>query len=91
MNPKNAAYSSGTFLLHVCFNKDVMQKFYQKHEIYTISEGQGINGPGYNIPYNNTPENSIMVYLGDLDGLPIEELHYFQAYNIFSLNSFSSE
>ena len=34
------------------------------------------------LPYNNTPENSIMVYLGDLDGLPLEELHYFQAYNI---------
>lgn len=82
MNPKNAAYSSGTFLLPVCFNKDILQKFYQKPEIYTISEGQGINGPGYNIPYNNTPENSIMVYLGDLDGLPIEELYYFQAYNI---------
>ncbi len=82
MNPKNAAYSSGTFLLPVCFNKDILQKFYQKPEIYTISEGQGINGPGYYIPYNNTPENSIMVYLGDLDGLPPEELHYFRAHNI---------
>ncbi len=82
MNPKNAAYSSSTFLLPVCFNKDILQKFYQKPEIYTISEGQSINGPGYNISYNNTPENSIMVYLGDLNGLPIEELHYFQAYNI---------
>ncbi|MBA7662956.1 hypothetical protein ES703_70989 [subsurface metagenome] len=82
MNPKNAAYSSGTFLLPVCFNKDILQKFYQKPEIYTISEGQSIKGPGYHLPYNNTPENSIMVYLGDLDGLPLEELHYFQAYNI---------
>jgi len=81
MNPKNAA-SSSIFLLPVCFNKDVLQKFYQKPEIYTISEGQIIRGPGYHLPYNNTPENSIMVYLGDLDGLPLEELHYFQAYNI---------
>jgi len=82
MNPKNAAYSSSTFLLPVCFNKNVLQKFYQKPEIYTISEGQSINGPGYYLSYNNTPENSIMVYLGDLDGLPLEELHYFRAYNI---------
>ncbi len=81
MNPKNAA-SSSIFLLPVCFKKDVLQKFYQKPEIYTISEGQSIKGPGYHLPYNNTPENSIMVYLGDLDGLPLEELHYFQAYNI---------
>ena len=82
MNPKNAAYSSSTFLLYVCFKKDILQKFYQKPEIYTISEGQIIKGPGYYLPYNNTPENSIMVYLGDLNGLPLEELHYFRGYNI---------
>ncbi len=82
MNPKDTAHIKGTFLLHVCFNKEVLQKFYQKPEIYTISEGSGIKGPRYNIPYNNTPENSIMVYLGDLNGLPLEELLYFRGYNI---------
>ena len=82
INPKDTARTRDTFLLHVCFKKDILQKFYQKPEIYTISEGQMIKGPGYYLPYNNTPESSIMVYLGDLNGLPFEELHYFRGYNI---------
>ena len=82
MNPKNTNHTKGTFLLHVCFNKGVLKKFYEKPEIYTISEGQSIKGPEYILPYNNTPENSIMVYLGDLNGLPLEELYYFRTYNI---------
>ncbi len=83
MNPKNANRKDGTFFFHVCFKKDVLQKFYQKPEIYTISEGLNIKGSGYFLPYNNTAENSIMVYLGDLNGLPFEELLYFRSYNIF--------
>ena len=82
MNPKNTDHAESTFLLHVCFTKDILQKFYQKPEIYTISEGISIDGPGYILPYNNTPENSIMVYLGDLNGLPSEELFYLRGYNI---------
>ena len=82
MNPQETEHSEGTFLLPVCFNKEILQKFYQKPEIYTVSEGSSINGPRYNLPYNNTPENSIMVYLGDLKGLPLEELLYFRGYNI---------
>ena len=82
MNPRDATYSSGTFLLNVCFRQEVLQKFYQKRELYTVSEGIGIKGPGYNLSYNKAPENSIMVYLGDLNRLHVEELHHFKAYNI---------
>ena len=82
LNPIDAAYSSRTFLLNVCFRQEVLQKFYQKYELYTVSEGIGIKGPGYNLSYNNAPEDTIMVYLGDLNGLPVEELHHFRGYNI---------
>ncbi len=82
MNPKEANHSNQTFLQFVCFKKTIMQKFYQRTEVYSVTEGSHITGPGFYLPYNNTSEDSIMVYLGDLANLPSEELQYFKSYNI---------
>ena len=82
MNPKEANHSDFTFLQSVCFKKTIMLKFYQRTELYSVTEGSHIVGPGFHLPYNNTSEDSIMIYLGDLTYLPLEELQYFKSYNI---------
>ncbi len=82
MNLKDASYIKQAFLQFVCFKKTIMQKFYQRTELYSVEEGSHIRGPRYFLSYNNTPEDSIMVYLGDLAKLPPRELQYFKSYNI---------
>ena len=82
MNPKEATHSNHYFLSPVCFKKSVMQKFYQRAEIYHIREGIHIEGPSFHLPYNTTSQDSIMIYLGDLRYLPIEELQYLKSFNI---------
>ena len=82
MSLKGVNHSNKKFLQFVCFKKTIMEKFYQKSEVYSVIEGSHIIGPGFHLPYNTASEESIMVYLGDLTGLPSEELQYFKSYNI---------
>ncbi|MBD3211671.1 MAG: hypothetical protein GF311_03610 [Candidatus Lokiarchaeota archaeon] len=81
-NPRNIDHSNELFFKPVCFSKEIMQKFYQKPDLYSVLEGIYIKGPGYHLSYNDTGDDSIMVYLGDLSGLPNDELQYFKSYNI---------
>lgn len=60
-----------------------MQKFYNRPEIYEVVKGRGIKKGTEVIPYNTTQDGSaIMIYLGDLEILPSEELHYLKSFNI---------
>ncbi|MFY8251981.1 hypothetical protein [Clostridium perfringens] len=83
------------FLTPVFFNIEVLLK-YMYHPIYSVDLGADTYGQIYKdnehmISFGINENNKIIMWLGDINNLPIEEQYYLRSENIQSDHSVSSE
>ena len=73
------------YLTPVFFSRDVLRKYYDQPELYTISDGYLSCQSLWGIELDNHYIDRISVYLGDLGrDLPASEQKHWKAYNILS-------
>src|SRR3989344_4048779 len=77
------------FLTPVFFKKEVLDKYYNKPSEFSVSDGYLSRGIKWGIYIDNNAKDCVIVYLGDLEGLPHEEQQHWKLYNIINGNSSS--
>jgi hypothetical protein len=71
------------YLTPVHFRCEVLQKYYDKTELYTISDGNLSCASLWGLRLDNSAEDSVVVFLGDLGrDLPRQERDYWRSFNI---------
>ncbi|WP_163513571.1 hypothetical protein [Fodinicola acaciae] len=71
------------YLTPVHFRKDVLQKYYEQPELYTVEDGLLRCAGLWHVEIDNSAEESVVVFLGDLGrDLPKVERDYWRSYNI---------
>ena len=71
------------YLTPVFFNREVLQKYYSKPELYEIRDGRLDCKSLWGIEIDNHHKNCVSVYLGDLGrDLPESERSYWKSFNI---------
>ncbi len=77
---KNAG--NPNYLASIFFKKEVLDKYYGNHEKYSVSDGY-LNCSGlWGLRMDNSHNDIVMVFLGDLGQLSYEEQKYWKIYNI---------
>ncbi len=84
------------FLTPVFFNKNVLIKFYNwpEYNISFASKTYGTIEKGnreYMVSFGINKSNKVVMWLGDISGLPDEEQHYLRSENIMSDHDIGSE
>lgn len=79
------------FLTPVWFKREVLRKYYDHPEKYSVEDGYLRCGSLWGLQMDNNLPNHIMVYLGDLGGLSFEEQLYWKSFNITRASGQSSE
>jgi hypothetical protein len=71
------------YLTPVHFRREVLQKYYENPELYTVSDGYLECGSLWRLQIDNSAEDSVVVFLGDLGrDLPKQERDYWRSFNI---------
>lgn len=66
----------------IAFKKEVLKKYYDQPEKYTIQDGKLICGSLWSLPIDNDHKDFISVYLGDIgEKLPESERMHWREYN----------
>ena len=79
------------YLTPVFFKREVLQKYYNKPELYTIKDGYLSCKNLWGIEIDNHYKKCISVYLGDLGrDLPESELSYWKSFNVIGEDNLSS-
>lgn len=82
--------SAPMYLTPVFFNREVLQKYYNKPELYKISDGQLSCQSLWGMEIDNHHDDTICAFLGDLGrDLPEAEQRHWKNYNILSDESLS--
>ena len=72
---------SPNYLTPISFRKDVLKKYYDKPNQYSVGDGY-LSCEGFWSMEIDIMDNRISVFLGDLSKLPYEEQKYWRSYNI---------
>ncbi|MFR0639503.1 hypothetical protein RF641_16270 [Arthrobacter sp. LS16] len=79
------------YLTPVFFRRDVLLKYYNHAELYTVSSGSVSCGTRWNLRMDNDHEEYVAVFLGDLGrDLPDTERQYWKGFNIAPRGPMSS-
>jgi hypothetical protein len=71
------------YLTPVAFRREVLQKYYEKPELYTVTDGYLSCASLWGIHIDNSAEDAVIVFLGDLGrDLPRQERDYWRSFNI---------
>lgn len=71
------------YLTPVHFRREVLQKYYDKPELYTVEDGYLRCVGLWGVQIDNSAEGSVVVFLGDLGrDLPKQERDYWRSFNI---------
>jgi len=71
------------YLTPVHFRREVLRKYYDKPELYTVSDGQLSCASLWGIQIDNSAEENVIVFLGDLGrDLPRQERDYWRSFNV---------
>jgi hypothetical protein len=71
------------YLTPVHFRREVLRKYYDKPELYTVSDGRLSCASLWGIQIDNSAQDSVVVFLGDLGrDLPRQERDYWRSFNI---------
>lgn len=71
------------YLTPIAFKKEVLKKYYDQPEKYTIQDGELTCGYLWSLPIDNDHEDFISAYLGDIgEKLPESERMHWREYNI---------
>ncbi|MFD5683481.1 hypothetical protein [Streptomyces bacillaris] len=88
-NPDNLANYFGAnpkapnYLTPVYFRREVLQKYYDNSEIYTVSDGYLHCASLWGVRIDNSAKDCVVVFLGDLGrDLPTGERDYWRSFNI---------
>lgn len=87
-NPKNLANDFGAncnnprFLTHVHFKKQVLDKYYDEPERYSVEQGYIRCGGHWLLKADIDHPDKVIVFLGDLYILPYEEMSHWRSFNI---------
>ncbi|MDP2174159.1 MAG: hypothetical protein Q8J62_10340 [Candidatus Cloacimonadaceae bacterium] len=77
------------YLTPVYFKLDVMQKYYNNPSKYQVHDSMIEMISRWSLRIDNNHPEAIIVFLGDLGGLPIQEQKYWRSFNIQPLNGIS--
>lgn len=79
------------YLTPVFFRRDVLLKYYNHSELYTVTSGSVSCGTRWNLRMDNDHEEYVAVFLGDLGrDLPDTERQYWKGFNIVPRGPMSS-
>ena len=82
--------SAPMYLTPVLFSREVLQKYYAKPELYTITDGHLSCQSLWGIEIDNHHKDVVAVYLGDLGrDLPEAEQKHWKQYNVLTDESLS--
>ena len=70
------------YLRPVQFKKQVLDKYYDEPEKYSVEEGCVRCNPYWLVRIDNDHTNKVAVFLGDLYQLPYEEMLYWKSFNV---------
>jgi hypothetical protein len=71
------------YLTPVHFRREVLQKYYDKPELYTVSDGHLSCAALWSVRMDNSAKEAVIVFLGDLGrDLPRQERDYWRSFNI---------
>ena len=70
------------FLTQIHFQKDVLDKYYQKPSKYTVRSGVLHCGHEWGLPMDNNHSDKVCAWLGDLGRIPYDEQLHWRAHNI---------
>lgn len=71
------------FLTPVHFRREVLQKYYEKPELYTVEDGYLRCAALWGLHVDNSSEDAVVVFLGDLgESLPRQERDYWRSFNV---------
>ncbi|MFD3520731.1 hypothetical protein [Streptomyces sp. NPDC058653] len=71
------------YLTPVFFRREVLQKYYDKPELYEVSDGRLRCAFLWGVQIDNSAEEHVMVFLGDLGrDLPRQERDYWRSFNV---------
>jgi len=74
---------SGVFLTRVYFRREVLGKYYNNPQKYSVEDGYLRCGGLWGLPMDNDNQDYVVVFLGDLgQSLPESERHYWLSFNI---------
>lgn len=73
--------NSPNHLTPISFRKDVLKKYYDKPNQYSVSDGY-LECEGFWFMRIDIQDSRVMVFLGDLSKLPYEEQKYWRSYNL---------
>lgn len=72
------------YLTPVFFDREVLRKYYDKHEKYSVDDGRIRCGGLWGMRIDNNRADYVVAYLGDLGrDLPASERLYWKSYNVF--------
>lgn len=74
--------SAPNYLTQVHFQKDVLDKYYQKPSKYTVKSGILHCGDEWGLPMDNHHDDRVCAWLGDLGRIPYDEQFHWRANNI---------
>jgi len=87
-DPKKLSYNPevelGTFffLKPVYFSKQVLRKYYDRPEVYTVDPSGVFCAGLWNLQLDLDNEHYVVAALGDLGGLPENEMHHWKSFNL---------
>lgn len=71
------------YLTPVHFRREVLQKYYEQPELYTVADGNLTCASLWSLRLDNSAETSVVVFLGDLGrDLPKQERDHWRSYNV---------
>ncbi|MFK4116409.1 hypothetical protein [Streptomyces longwoodensis] len=71
------------YLTPVFFRREVLQKYYEKSELYTVSDGYLSCASLWSVRIDNSAGEHVVVFLGDLGrDLPRQERDYWRSFNV---------
>ncbi|MFD5092779.1 hypothetical protein ACFWMR_19415 [Amycolatopsis thailandensis] len=71
------------YLTPVYFRREVLKKYYDKPELYTVSDGRLACAALWGLDIDNSHADKVIVFLGDLGkGLPRQERDYWLSFNV---------
>ncbi len=72
------------FLTPVVFDRDVLERYYNDPERYSVEDGYLRAGDHWGLPIDNAQVEHVVVFLGDLGHLPHREQLHWRSFNLES-------
>jgi hypothetical protein len=77
------------FLTPVYFDRGVLDKYYADSDRYEIDDGRITSRSAWSLQIDNALEKHVVVFLGDLGGLPYREQQYWRSHNVLPVGGMS--